>query len=76
MLHCCTLCGRSVPNRQPSCERWPPASWAVVEAGVRIMDGCSAAWWFLLLLLLLLFCTAAAVCSVVGKMWRSIISSF
>ena len=37
-----TLCGRSVPDWQPSCERLPPAGWAVVALGVGMMALCCA----------------------------------
>ena len=37
-----SLWPQSVPGWQPSCERLPPASWAVVGLGVGMMDLCCA----------------------------------
>ena len=62
-----SLWPQSVPGWEPSCERLPPASWAVVESGVGMMALCCAAWCCL--------CYYCYVCSVVGKMCRSIIFS-
>lgn len=62
------LCGRSVPGWEPSCEGSPLGSWAVVGSGVKCWS-CAVLRGGVCCCL----CQHCSVCSVVGKMWTSII---
>lgn len=48
------LWAQSATGWHPSCERLPPASWAVVRSGVGMIALCCAAWYLLVVVVVLL----------------------